>query len=293
MIPREWLRKIRRIELRTTLLVENLMAGQYRSVFKGRGMDFDEVRPYEAGDEVRRIDWNVTARTGVVHIKKYIEERELTVLLVVDVSASGDIGSTHQSKRETAAELAAVLAFSAVLNNDKVGLLLFTDRTERYLSPRKGRQHVLAMIDLILTYQPKSTRTNIAAALNRVFHAHSRKAVIFLISDFMDHDYERALKVVGRKHDVIAVPILDPVERELPDIGWVVFEDAETGEVVELNTAEPETRAWFAQNALRLRERTREHLRRAGLDTIEVETDRPYLRSLTRFFHTRYHRMHP
>lgn len=293
MIPREWLRKIRRIELRTTLLVENLMAGQYRSVFKGRGMDFDEVRPYEPGDEVRRIDWNVTARTGVVHIKKYIEERELSVLLLVDVSASKNLGSTFQSKRETAAELAAVLAFSAVLNNDKVGLLLFTDKTERYLSPRKGRQHVLTMIDLILTYQPRSTRTNIAAALNRVFHAHSRKAVIFLISDFMDAGYERALKVVGRKHDLIAVPILDPVERELPDIGWVVFEDAETGEVVELNTSEPETRAWFARNAMQLRERTREHIRRAGLDSIEVETDRPYLRSLTRFFHTRFHRMHP
>lgn len=293
MIPKEWLQKIRRIEMRTTLLVESLMAGQYRSVFKGRGMDFDEVRPYEPGDEVRRIDWNVTARTGVVHIKKYIEERELTVLLVVDISASGKTGSINWSKRETAAELAAVLAFSAILNNDKVGLLLFTDKTERYISPRKGRQHVLAIIDLILTCRPKSRGTNITAALNRVYHAHSRKAVIFLLSDFMDENYERALKVVGRKHDLIAVPITDPSERELPDVGWIVFEDAETGEVREINTSDPEARALFARNATQREAEVRQVLRRAGLDKIEVETNRPYLRSLTQFFHTRYHRLHP
>jgi uncharacterized protein (DUF58 family) len=293
MIPKEWLKKIRRIEMRTTLLVESLMAGQYRSVFKGRGMDFDEVRPYEPGDEVRRIDWNVTARTGVVHIKKYIEERELTVLLVVDISASGKTGSINWSKREAAAELAAVLAFSAILNNDKVGLLLFTDKTERYISPRKGRQHVLAIIDLILTCRPKNRGTNITAALNRVYHAHSRKAVIFLLSDFMDRDYERALKVVGRKHDLIAVPITDPSERELPDVGWIVFEDAETGEVMEINTADPKARARFNQNAAQREAAVRQSLKRSGLDKIEVETDRPYLRALTRFFHTRYHRLHP
>lgn len=293
MIPKEWLRKIRRIEMRTTMLVESLMAGQYRSVFKGRGMDFDEVRPYEPGDEVRRIDWNVTARTGVVHIKKYIEERELTVLLVVDVSASGQTGSVAQSKRETAAELAAVLAFSAILNNDKVGLLLFTDKTERYISPRKGRQHVLAIIDLILTHKSKSRGTSITGALNRIYHAHARKAVIFLLSDFMDQDYERALKVVGRKHDLIAVPITDPSERDLPDIGWIVFEDAETGEVVEINTGDPAARALFTENARRRQEVVQQTLRRSGLDKIEVETDRPYLRALTKFFHSRYHRLHP
>jgi uncharacterized protein (DUF58 family) len=293
MIPKEWLRKIRRIEMRTTLLVESLMAGQYRSVFKGRGMDFDEVRPYEPGDEVRRIDWNVTARTGLVHIKKYIEERELTVLLVVDISASGSLGSVQWSKRETAAELAAVLAFSAILNNDKVGLLLFSGKTERYLSPRKGRQHALALIDLILTCQPKSSGTNITAALNRAYHAHSRKTVIFLISDFMDQNYERALKVVGRKHDLIAVPITDPAERELPDVGWIIFEDAETGEVVEVNSTDPRARAQFKQNAIQREASVKQALRRAGLDTIEVETDRPYLRALTRFFHSRFHRLHP
>ena len=293
MIPKEWLKKIRRIELRTTLLVENLMAGQYRSVFKGRGMDFDEVRPYEPGDEVRRIDWNVTARTGVVHIKKYVEERELSVLLVVDISGSSQTGSIEQSKRETAAELAAVLAFSAVLNNDKVGLLLFSDKAERYIAPRKGRQHVLAIIDLILTCKPKGRGTNITSALNRIYHAHSRKAVIFLITDFMDRDFERALKVVGRKHDLIAVPVTDPSEKELPDIGWIAMEDAETGEVLEINTSQPAAKALFAANAARRQETLRQALRQAGLDKIEVETGQPYLKALARFFHTRYHRLHP
>ncbi|MEI7729474.1 MAG: DUF58 domain-containing protein [Verrucomicrobiota bacterium] len=293
MIPKEWLRKIRRLELRTTLLVETLMAGQYRSAFKGRGMDFDEVRPYEPGDDVRRIDWNVTARTGVVHIKKYVEERALTVLLLVDVSASGQTGSLRQSKRETAAELAAILGFSAVLNNDRVGLLLFTEQTERYLSPRKSRQHVLAIIDLILTHQPKRRGTNLTGALNRVYHAHSRKAVIFLLSDFMDQGYERALKVVGRKHDLIGVPIIDPSEEALPNVGWIAFEDSETGEVVEINTADPKARAIFAENAGRRRESIRQALQRAGLDQIVVELDQPYLQALARFFHLRHHRLHP
>jgi len=293
MIPKEWLKKIRHIEMRTVRLVEDLMAGQYHSVFKGRGMDFDEVRLYQAGDEVRRIDWNVTARTGEVYIKKYVEEREMTVLLLVDASASGGTGSVNQSKRELAAELAAVLAFSAIHNNDRVGLLLFTEKTEKFVRPSKGRQHVLRIISQILTHQPKHRGTNIASALNHISHALSRRAVIFVISDFMDKEFERALKVVGRKHDLIAVPVVDATERELPDIGWIAFEDSETGEVLEINTADAEARKLFATGASLRLSGLRRMFNKAGLDTIEVQTDQPYLKALTKFFETRYHRLNP
>jgi len=246
VIPREWLKKIRQIELRTVRLVEDLMAGQYHSVFKGRGMDFDEVREYQPGDEVRRIDWNVTARTGVPHIKKYIEEREMTVMILVDASASSGTGSIHQSKRELAAELAAVLAFSAIRNNDKVGALLFTDGAEKYIRPGKGRSHVLRLISEVLTYQPARRGTNLTTALHHINRALSRRAVIFVISDFMDQGFYLALKVTSRKHDVIAVPIIDGSEREMPDLGVVVFEDAETGEVIEFNTSDPRARSAFS-----------------------------------------------
>jgi len=293
MIPREFLKKIRHIEVRTIRLVEDLMAGQYHSVFKGRGMDFDEVRPYQAGDDVRRIDWNVTARTGTPHIKKYVEEREMTVMLLVDASASGITGSTHQSKRELAAEIAALLAFSAVRNNDKVGLLLFTERGEKYIRPGKGRSHVLRLISEILTHQPAHRGTNLSAALNHINVALARRAVLFVISDFMDEHFERTLKVTSRKHDVIAVPVVDASERQLPDVGWIAFEDSETGEVVEVNTADPQARQIFQSGAEARITGLRRMLRKSGLDSIEVETDQPYLKALTQFFRTRYHRLHP
>ena len=293
MIPREWLKKIRQIELRTVRLVEDLMAGQYHSVFKGRGMDFDEVREYQPGDEVRRIDWNVTARTGVAHIKKYVEEREMTVMILVDASASSGTGSVSQSKRELAAELAAVLAFSAISNNDKVGALLFTDGAEKYIRPGKGRRHVLRLISEVLTYQPASRGTNLTTALQHINRALSRRAVVFVISDFMDEGFERALKVTSRKHDLIAVPIVDASERALPDLGWIAFEDAETGEVVEFNTGDPKARAKFAEVAEDRLARLRRTFRRSGLDTIEAQTDQPYLRSLMQFFENRLRRLHP
>ncbi len=293
MIPREWLKKIRQIELRTVRLVEDLMAGQYHSVFKGRGMDFDEVREYQPGDEVRRIDWNVTARTGVAHIKKYIEEREMTVMILVDASASSGTGSVSQSKRELAAELAAVLAFSAISNNDKVGALLFTDGAEKYIRPGKGRLHVLRLISEVLTYQPARRGTNLTTALQHINRALSRRAVVFVISDFMDEGYERALKVTSRKHDLIAVPIVDASERTLPDLGWIAFEDAETGEVVEFNTGDPKARAKFAEVAEERLNKLRRTFRRSGLDTIEAQTDQPYLRSLMQFFENRLRRLHP
>jgi len=293
VIPREWLKKIRQIELRTVRLVEDLMAGQYHSVFKGRGMDFDEVREYQPGDEVRRIDWNVTARTGVPHIKKYIEEREMTVMILVDASASSGTGSILQSKRELAAELAAVLAFSAIRNNDKVGALLFTDGAEKYIRPGKGRSHVLRLISEVLTYQPARRGTNLTTALHHINRALSRRAVIFVISDFMDQGFYLALKVTSRKHDVIAVPIIDASEREMPDLGVVVFEDAETGEVVEFNTSDPRARSAFSVVAEDRIAELRRLFRRCGLDTIEAQTDRPYLRALMQFFENRYRRLHP
>ena len=293
MIPKEFLKKIRHIEMRTIRLVEDLMAGQYHSVFKGRGMDFDEVRLYQPGDEVRRIDWNVTARTGVTHIKKYVEEREMTVMLLVDASASGGTGSVNQSKRELAAELAAVLAFSAIRNNDKVGMLLFTEKPERYISAKKGRSHVLRIISQILTHEPRQRGTNLTAALHHISHALSRRAVIFVISDFMDEGFARALKICGRKHDLIAVPVVDGSERELPDVGWIAFEDAETGEVLEVNTADAAARKLFAEGASSRLGGLRQLFHRAGLDTIEVQTDQPYLKALTQFFKTRFHRLHP
>jgi len=293
MIPKEWLAKIRAIELRTIRLVEDLMAGQYHSVFKGRGMDFDEVREYQPGDEVRRIDWNVTARTGVPHIKKYVEEREMTVMLLIDASASGGTGSVSQSKRELAAELAAVIAFSAVRNNDKVGLLLFTDGAEKHVLPGKGRKHVLRLISEVLSYEPASRGTNLTSALQHINRALSRRAVIFLISDFMDENFERALKVTGRHHDLIAVPIVDASELSLPDVGWITFEDAETGEVMEIDTGDPRSRAEFERAAQERMERLRRTLRQSGLDIIEVQTDRPYIQSLMSFFENRYRRLNP
>ena len=293
MIPKEWLAKIRQIELRTVRLVEDLMAGQYHSVFKGRGMDFDEVREYQPGDEVRRIDWNVTARTGVTHIKKYVEEREMTVLLAVDVSASGDTGSVQQSKRELAAELAAVLAFSAIRNNNKVGALLFTDGAEKYIRPAKGRRHVLRLIGEILSYQPGRRGTNLTTALQHLNRAHLRRAVIFLISDFMDDGFERALKITGRKHDLIAVPVVDASELRLPNLGWITFEDAESGEVLEVNTSDPKAQTAFATVAEHRVARLRRLFHVSGLDTIEVQTDAPYLRALMQFFANRYRRLHP
>jgi uncharacterized protein (DUF58 family) len=293
MIPKEWLKKIRQIELRTVRLVEDLMAGQYHSVFKGRGMDFDEVREYQPGDEVRRIDWNVTARTGVAHIKKYIEEREMTVMVLVDASASGTTGSVHQSKRELAAELAAVLAFSAIRNNDKVGALLFTDGAEKYIRPGKGRLHVLRLISDVLSYRPASRGTNVTKALQHINRAVRRRAVIFVISDFMDAGFEQALKITSQKHDVIMVPIVDASERALPDLGWIAFEDAETGQVVEFNTGSAKDREAFARVAEERLANLRRLFRRSGLDTIEAQTDQPYLRALMQFFANRYRRLHP
>jgi uncharacterized protein (DUF58 family) len=278
------LKKIRRIELRTRYLVDSSFAGQYHSVFKGRGMNFDEVREYAPGDEIRSIDWNVTARMDRPFVKKFIEEREMTVLLVVDVSASGAFGSVALSKRELAAEVAAILAFSAINNNDKVGLLLFSDRIELYVPPKKGRQHILRMIRDLLFFEPQASGTDIAAALDYVNRVQSRRALVFLISDFLAPGFSKPLAVASKKHDLVALLVTDPVEEALPDVGIVTFEDAETGRQIDVNTS---SRA--AMNAFSaLEERRMKEIERLfkshRVDFVSLRTDRDYLVPLRNFF---------
>ncbi len=290
MIPREYLKKIRKIELRTNQLARDLLTGAYHSVFKGRGMDFEEVREYQPGDDVRNIDWNVTARTGIPFIKKFREERQLTIMILVDVSASDTLGSGEQTKKELAAEVASVLAFSATRNGDRVGLILHTDRVESSLPPRKGRSHIFRLIREILYFRPRSRRTSLKAALDYLNVVVSKPAVVFVISDFLDSGFDRVLKVTARKHDVIAVPIFDRREMELPNVGRVLLEDSETGELIEVNTARRDTRDRFAEEARKARQLSRARLSKSGVDVIELETGVPYQFELKKFFDNRIRR---
>ncbi|HEY5894270.1 MAG TPA: DUF58 domain-containing protein [Chthoniobacterales bacterium] len=287
MIPREYLRKIRQIELRTSRLAQETLAGAYHSVFKGRGIDFEEVRVYQPGDEVKTIDWNVTARTGVPHVRRYREERELSVVIALDVSASGSLGSGEQTKRELAAEIASVLAFSALKNNDRVGLVLFSDEVELYVAPGKGRAHVFRIIREILFFAPKKPGTSLAAALNFVNQMFRRRAVVAVISDFLDEDFEPALKVASVRHDLIALTIFDPRERTLPAAGWVMLEDAETGEILEVNTNDPEVRARFERLARHRSEQLKKTLSRTKTDHVEIPTSSAYHLTLRSFFDRR------
>jgi len=292
---REILKKVRKIEIRTNRLVTDSLAGQYHSVFKGRGMNFDSVREYVPGDEVRTIDWNVTARAGKPFVKKFIEERELTLLLMVDVSASGDFGSGRQSKRELAAELASVLAFSAVRNSDKVGLLLFSDKVELYVPPRKGRRHVLRIVREVLGFEPTHHGTNLVQALDFVNHVITRRAIVFLISDFQtgsmpSEALRRTLRQTNRRHDLVAMPIEDARERFLPDLGIVAIEDAETGELVELDTRNPAVRQRFHEIAEERATRLRRVFNAEAVDSLSLETDKPYVAGLMSFFKNRAHR---
>jgi uncharacterized protein (DUF58 family) len=286
---------MRQLEIRTRRLVNDSLSGAYHSVFKGRGMDFDEVREYTPGDEVRTIDWNVTARAGRPFVKKFTEERELTIFLVVDISASGNFGSGTLSKRDLAAELASVLAFSAIRNSDKVGLILYTDRVERYLLPKKGRRHVLRVIRDILYHQPEGRGTDSVKALDVVNHVLHRRAIVFLISDFETGkdpqtaraELRRAMRQTNRRHDLIAVHIEDPREKELPNVGIVALEDAETGEIVELDTTRAVVRQRFKEKALERSRRLVMDLRSEGIDTLQLQTDTPYIPALQRLFKTR------
>jgi uncharacterized protein (DUF58 family) len=292
---REILRKVRQIEIRTRRLVDSSMGGEYHSVFKGRGMDFDEVREYIPGDEVRTIDWNVTARSGRPFVKKFTEERELTILLLVDVSASGNFGSTSQSKREMAAELASVLAFSAINNSDKVGLILFSDQIEQYIPPKKGRRHVLRVVREILYFEPQRRGTDIVQALDFANRVLQRRAVTFLISDFQTTGdqsralatLQKAIRLTRTRHDLVALHIQDRREHELPDVGLLAIEDAETGELLELSTSNPKVRARFAELSRRNVESLRRMLNAEAVDSLELETGESYVPPLMQFFKTR------
>jgi uncharacterized protein (DUF58 family) len=311
MIPREILKKIRQIEIRTNRIVTETLAGQYHSVFKGQGMNFDEVREYQPGDDVRAIDWNVTARMNHPFIKKFVEERELTVMLLVDVSGSGRFGSRERSKRELAAEIASLLAFSAIRNNDKVGLILFTDVVEQFIPPRKGRKHVLRVIREVLFFEPQRRGTDLAVALQFLMRVTPHRAVAVVISDFLGSPAapENAhgqrlrpqrmlleslvpasfhlLKQVNRRHDLVAVQITDRFEQELPALGRLVLKDAETGELIELDTGDPRRRTVFAERQARALADTARLFRSAGIDAIQLRTDRPYTGELARFFEAR------
>jgi uncharacterized protein (DUF58 family) len=330
MIPREILKKIRQIELRTNRIVTETLAGQYHSVFKGQGMNFEEVREYQPGDEVRSIDWNVTARMNHPFVKKFVEERELTLLLLVDVSGSGRFGSVSQSKRELAAEIGSVLAFSAIRNSDKVGLILFTDEVEKFIPPRKGRRHVLRVIREILFFEPRRRRTDLQKALDFLNRVTAHRAIAVILSDFLGHEpldqtkestvqgsaFNRpglhgggtssrsrpaagaradsafviphsALRQANRRHDVVAVQVSDRHERKLPAVGRLRLEDAETGEVIEINTNDTDTRTAFELRQTRQQEELDRLFRASGVDAIHVRTDEPYAAALGRFFETR------
>ena len=283
----EILKKIRTLEIKTRGLVETVFAGNYHSVFKGRGMNFEDMREYQPGDEIRAIDWNVTARLGNAFVKKFTEERELTVMLIVDVSASGNFGSAQQSKRELAAEVACLLAFSAIRNNDKVGLLLFTDRVELFIPPKKGRSHTLRLIREILFFEPVGHGTDPALALDYLNKIVTRRAVAFFISDFQAPDFSHALAVSARRHDFIAVHVQDERETVLPNVGMITLEDAETGEQIEINTADRGVRASYGDLAQEnARELTRT-LRRNNIDAITLRTSEDYLPALRAFFKLR------
>ena len=311
MIPREILKKIRQIEIRTNRIVTETLAGQYHSVFKGQGMNFDEVREYQPGDDVRSIDWNVTARMNHPFIKKFVEERELTLMLLVDVSGSGLFGSRDQSKRELAAEIASALAFSAIRNNDKVGLILFSDEVEKFIPPRKGRSHVLRVIREVLFFEPRHRGTDLNAALEFLLRVQSHKAITVVISDFLGstagarregarrprphmmvieslaHASFTMLRQVNRRHDLVAVQVIDPRELALPNLGRLVLQDAETGEIVEVNTGDARKRTAFAERQTRAQQQIEQLFRRAGMDAIHLRTDEPYAGALGRFFEGR------
>ena len=293
MLTADLLARIRRIEITTRKLVSDSFAGEYQSVFKGRGMEFDEVRQYHPGDDVRFIDWNVTARTGEPHVKSYIEERELTVMLVVDVSGSGDFGTRNRFKRELAVELAAVMSFAATTNNDKVGLLLFTDRVESLVPPRKGRSHVLRMVRDLLLFQPQGTGTDITLALNTVHKMLKRRSIVFLVSDFLadPESYRQAMLVANRRHDVVAFDLSDPMEHEISNVGVIVLEDAESGQIRYVDTGSREWREEFSDRVARLEEGKRDVLITAGVDRVGVTTERDYVAEVGAFFKTRLQRL--
>lgn len=287
MISEELAKKIRILQITTRKVVNDVLAGEYGSVFRGRGMEFDEVREYMPGDEIRTIDWNVTARTGTPYVKRFVEERELTVIFVVDLSASGAFGSVRKLKNEVAAEFCSLLAFSAVKNNDKVGLIVFTDQIEMYIPPKKGTQHVLRVIRELLNFKPRQASTDIEGALDFLGKVTKKRSVVFLVSDFQAEGFEKPMRVIGKRHDLIAVTVVDPREVSLPNVGLVELEDAETGEIVLVDTGSAGIRKRYERLGREQSARFRELFSSMGVDQIEVMTDRDYVPNLVRFFRTR------
>jgi uncharacterized protein (DUF58 family) len=283
----EILKKVQRVQIVANRTVNDLFAGQYRSVFRGRGMEFDEVREYQPGDDIRTIDWNVTARTGDCFVKLFSEERELTVMFLVDVSASGIFGSTQHSKLDLVVEVAALLMFSALKNNDKVGLIRFCDQVVEYLPPRKGRSHVLHLIRQLVDVQPIARDTNLQEALDFLNRVQKRRAVVFLISDFLGPSARHALAITNKRHDLTAITISDPREHALPDVGFISLQDAETGEVVEVDTRHPRVRAMFQQQSAARDAALSDEFRKVGVDQLAIDTHGDYLKSLRRFFDMR------
>ena len=287
MIPKEVLQQIRRIQITTSRMVTDVFCGQYQSVFKGRGMEFDEVREYQPGDEIRSIDWNVTARMGHPYIKKFMEERELTVMLLLDLSGSSYFGTVNKLKRQIAAEICSVLAFSAIRNNDKAGLIIFTDRIEKFVPPKKGLSHVLRIVREALYFEPQGKKTNIPAALEYLNKVCKRSTVTFIVSDFYAEVFDKPLAIANKRHDLVGITITDPKELDLPNIGLAQFNDPETGGVFNLDTSNSALRQEFRQNALRIIGERKKTFDRIGVDNVDVRCDIPYNRTLFKFFRMR------
>jgi uncharacterized protein (DUF58 family) len=291
VISRELVKKLKKIEIYTSRLANDQLAGSYHSVFKGRGMAFSEVRQYQPGDDVRFIDWNVSARMNDTYVKVFTEEREMTVMLLVDLSASERFGSTEKAKIETVAEVAALLAFSAIKNNDRVGLILFTDRIERFVPPKKGRSHVMRVVTEILNADPQSEGTDLGVALDLLGGIGKRRTVAFLISDFIADQYEKSLRVISAKHDLIPIQVVDPREDELPDVGLALVEDLESGVLVEVDTSNLNVRADYAREAQKQRANREQLFRRLKLDHVTVSTDQDFVKPLTELFRLRQRRL--
>jgi uncharacterized protein (DUF58 family) len=287
MLTKELLKQVRYIEIRTKGIVNRVFSGEYHSVFKGRGMEFSEVREYQFGDDIRNIDWNVTARFGHPFIKIFEEERELTVMMMVDLSGSLMFGSVEKTKQEIAAELSAILAFSALKNNDKVGLILFTDKIEKFVPPRKGRSHVLRIIREVLSFEPEGKTTNIKGALEYFNNAIKKRSIVFLLSDFMDSGYEKILRIIGRKHDLIGLVINDERENMMPGIGLVKFTDAETGEERWLDTSNKSVQKKLAEYRFEMKAKRKSLFLSSRLDSVEISTGQSYIPPLVQFFRLR------
>jgi uncharacterized protein (DUF58 family) len=291
MISKELIKKIRYIEISTSKAVNDVLAGEYHSVFKGQGMEFDEVRAYQPGDDIRTIDWNVTARTGHPYVKRYVEEREITVFFLVDLSRSGNFGSREKLKNEIAAEFCALLSFSAIKNNDKVGLIVFTDTIELFIPPAKGTSHVLRLVRELLFFDPdrtsEETGTDIAAALDYLGRVLQKRGVVFLVSDFLDENFEKPLRVLARRHDLVAVTVSDPREFALPDVGLLEIRDAESGKTVVLDTGSKTVRDRYKRLAEERNRNLSDFFQATGIDHIQLLTDRDYVLDLVKFFRKR------